>query len=281
MNYGLVMPDVNALWAEARREEDGTYSARSVSDEAERAYWKDVISHFSVHAPNRYSREILDCVLSIMRPRGVRTVTEIGPGWGNYTIDLAQRMDVVHAVDLSRDNLDYVTRDDAGMGLNNIVGHWSKWEDYEAPQKTDAVFGYNCFYRMPDLVGAMKKVNDSAEKLCVVGMTTGPEQDYYMALKKELGLGIRFDHQDYIHLVLALDALRVAPNLVMLPLTAHYDFDSDEALVRHAAERITDARYDAKSVLKVMAPFFRRDEAGYHFDHPFYASVIYWTPVRR
>lgn len=281
MNYGLRLPDVNALWAEARKEEDGNYSLRSVDDGAEQKYWKEVMQRFSGYSPDRYSQQILDRVLGIMAPAGIHTVTEIGPGWGNYTIDFAQRMDKVHCVDISQDTMDYVKRIGREFGLENIVDHHSKWEDYPIPaERTDAVFGYNCFYRMPDLVAAMRKVNDCAKKLCVVGMTTGPEQAYYRALEMELGLKIRFDHQDYIHLLLALDQLGIAPNVESIEMVMPYRFDGDADLLSHAAERIADAQYNKEAVLNVMRQYCSRTGESYSYQHHFHAIILYWQPKK-
>ena len=224
MTYGALLPDVNELWAAARLEENGALSLRSADDRAEEAYWRHVISGFSRHAPDRYSREILDAALAVMRPYAPRTLLEIGPGWGNYTLDFAERMDKVTCVDISGDVLDFIQDAGRRAGLENIRTVHEKWEAFQPEEKADVVFGFNCFYRMPDLKEALRKVNDAAKTLCVVGMTSGPEQPYYRDFAQEMGLNVRFDRQDYIHLQLALYQLGIDPNVRTVPLVYALSF---------------------------------------------------------
>lgn len=65
--------------------------------------------------PEPSALQVLDLRLRpLLRARGVETALEVGPGWGSYTLTLAELCREVACVDLSRDVLDFILR--AGGG---------------------------------------------------------------------------------------------------------------------------------------------------------------------
>ena len=279
MHYGVKLPDVDALWDRAIRQPDGRFSDRTADDAAETAFWKENMEKRGGYAPDAYSRPIAQKVCQIMRENDIKDVLEIGPGWGNYTLDLARTVDHVKCVDISQAVIDYILRICRENGRNNVCGTVCKWEDFTPASRSDAVFGYNCFYRMHPLTECLRKINESAKKLCVIGMTSGPEQSFYREFELELGLNIRYDRLDYIYLVNALYQLGIDVNCMIIDLEKEYVRENIADLLRAETGRIQDEIYPEEKVLEILKRHYRLEGDGrYHFIHHFKAALIYWHP---
>ena len=74
-------------------------------------------------------------------PAGWRPPWRWGPGWGSYTLTLAELCREVACVDLSRDVLDFVLRAGAERGRDNITAFHAKWEEFTPERRYDLVFG--------------------------------------------------------------------------------------------------------------------------------------------
>ena len=109
--------DFDALWAEHVRNSD---SERMKDDEKERAFWKSFIAQRRSHSPDPSSRFVLEKILPVIHGYEIETGVEMGPGWGNYTLDLAKECKALSCVDISRDILDYILKISAEQGLANI-----------------------------------------------------------------------------------------------------------------------------------------------------------------
>jgi SAM-dependent methyltransferase len=276
MQYGVKLEDFNQRWQEAIRQEDGSYSPRTESDAEERRFWADFIEQKTAYEPDPYSLPIAAFVTALLRENNIQSVLELGPGWGNYTIPIARACPQVSCVDISPDVLDYINRTLDKEGLPGADSYCVKWEDFDAPRRFDAVFAYNCFYRMRDIESCLRKLDLYGEKLHIIGMTSGPEQLFYREMEQELGLSIRYHRFDYIYLTNLLYGLGIDVNCKIIPLEKAYRYDTMEEVLRRETGRINDACYSEAKVRKILERHFRWERGAFQFIHAFKAAVLYW-----
>ena len=169
MRERVPMTDFARQWAEHVA---ASASPRMTDDQAERDFWHAFMTR-KTYAPEPSALQVLERLRPLLRARGVETALEVGPGWGSYTLTLAELCREVACVDLSRDVLDFVLRAGAERGRDNITAFHAKWEEFTPERRYDLVFGYNCFYRQADLADCFRRMDRAADKLCVAGMNTG------------------------------------------------------------------------------------------------------------
>lgn len=174
----IVSIDVEELWKESLKNTRGIYSPRILDDAVETAFWREFMKKKEHYIQDSWAKPIVRKLQKILKETGVESVLEIGPGWGNFTLGLLQGGFDVTCLDISWDVLRFLEqefREGKGLKLNTIC---SKWESYQVGKQYDAVFGYNCYYRMLNLKECIMKMNRSARKLCVMGMGTGERKGY-------------------------------------------------------------------------------------------------------
>lgn len=279
MYYGTRMPDFGDVWREMQMNSDGTENTRNIDDEAEQRFWRGYLKRQGRTGADEYSRPIMREVGSILGDRRYRSILEIGPGWGNYTFDLAERCDRLTCVDISPDvlrNIRSVGRE-WGYSIETVN---RKWEEYNGPS-AEVVFGFNCFYRMKSIEECLSKIDAKGTDLHIIGMTSGPEQEYYRDFETKLGLQVRYDRLDYILLVNVLYQLGIDCNVRIVPLEKEYEFSSMEQAVKSESNRIMDKRYDPKEVERILRRYLKPTEYGtYTYRHRFNAAIIYWRRAR-
>ncbi len=276
MHYGVHLEDYSTLWEQAIHQEDGSCSPRTESDEVEQNFWASFMGQKSGYTPDEYSKPIASFVTGLLRESGIKSVLEIGPGWGNYTLPIAGACPNLTCLDLSPDVLDYIRRIASENGYHAVKTICSKWETCILQEPFDAVFGYNCFYRMRDLKASLKKINNSAQKLCVVGMTSGPEQPFLVDFQKEQGLDIRFDRLDYIYFTNTLYNMGIDVNCQIIPLEKEYSYNSAEEMLKSETGRIQNPEFNQVAILEILSRYFKFSNGKYRFRHAFNGAVLYW-----
>ena len=183
--------DFAGLWREELKNQEGTYSLRMTDDAAERAFWHSFMEKKDVYKQDGWAARITPVLRELILPRCPETILEIGPGWGNFTAELAECCRQLSCLDISPDVLSFLKEKvPQKEGKPEIRPICSKWEDC-VPEKTyDVVFGYNCFYRMLDLKDCIRKMNAAAGKLCVMGMGTGERKIYLYFVNLLFQMGI-------------------------------------------------------------------------------------------
>ena len=126
MKERVPIPDFARRWAEHVA---ASTSPRMTDDRAEQDFWRTFIRK-KVYATEPSALQVLADLRPLLRAHGVETTLELGPGWGSYTITLAELCREVACVDISRDVLDFVLRAGAERGLTNLSAFHAKWEDF-------------------------------------------------------------------------------------------------------------------------------------------------------
>ncbi len=278
MYYGVKLPDFEKLWQEAMKQADGQYNDRTLSDEAEQAFWRGFMAKKEAAAQDQYAIKIAAVLEELLKEAQPQSILEIGPGWGNYTIALASLTRQMDCVDISQDVLDYITKKAVQNGIFHIKTHHSKWESFHPTQKYDVIFGFNCFYRMGEIGRCLEKINSMAEKMCIIGMTSGPEQPYHKRFEMELGVKLRYSQLDYIYLINLLYGMGIDVNCRIIPLKKVYQYDSMEEVIKNETGRILSNHYDVKQVQKILEQYYIPIKGKYSYIHHFKGAMLYWTP---
>ena len=122
MKERVPIPDFARRWAEHVA---ASTSLRMTDDRAEQDFWRTFIRK-KVYAPEPSALQVLAYLRPLLRAHRVETALELGPGWGSYTITLAELCREVACVDISRDVLDFVLRAGAERGLTNLSAFHAK-----------------------------------------------------------------------------------------------------------------------------------------------------------
>ncbi|MCI7814754.1 MAG: class I SAM-dependent methyltransferase [Lachnospiraceae bacterium] len=277
MHYGVELEDYGEKWRQAMKEWTGGYSKRTSDDEEERKFWHDFMKEKKTYRQDEYARPIAQEMEKLISQYHPDTILEIGPGWGNYTFMLAQLCKEMYCTDISGDVLAYIKRigEERGQTIHTIE---TKWENYEGSPR-DITVGFNCFYRMREIERCLKKINHCSKKLCVIGMTSGPEQAYYREMEQKLGLKIKYHRLDYIYLYNLLYQMGIDCNVKMIRLKKTYTFQTIEEAVERESRRILSEKYDREEVKKILISYLQKGEDGtYFFEHDFCAAMLYWEP---
>lgn len=273
---GTVFPSAGDVWRELQRNYSGQEPPRVSDDDVESRFWKHYIRERGDDGPDSYSRDVWAAVSDIMGERYWDSILEIGPGWGNYTFDLAERCRMLTCVDQSPDVLRHISRAARENGLR-IGTVESRWEDYTG-KGAELVFGFNCFYRMREIEDCLRKIDEKGADLHIVGMTSGPEQEFLRVYEEELGYSIRYTRLDYIVLVNVLYQLGIDCNVRVVDLERDYSFPSVPQAARKFERRVlSKGIYCEDDAVRILRRYLRKEPDGlYHYHHRFKGALIYW-----
>ncbi len=266
--------DYGEQWRQAMRLPNGTYSERAINDDGEKDFWRRYLAQKSINQPDDYSVKIADKVCELIQNVDAKSILEIGPGWGNYTLRLAAICQQYTCIDISKDVLKYVQRISSENNVQNIKTLYGKWEDCTPPQ-CDVVFAYNCFYRMIEIEHCLGKINKNADRLCIIGMNKSPEQPYFLDFEQELRLPVRYTRMDCRDLERVLYGLGICAEYTSISNEREYAYDTFEELLNHAVSCIA-APYDEKAVREILQRHYHYENGKYRCRQKFCSELLYW-----
>ena len=271
------------------------------NDDEEKKFWKRYIGR---HIENEgfnvekfeaniddYSGKIREKVLEILKDFKIETTLEIGPGWGNYTFDLAGLSREMTCLDLSEDNLEYIKTVADLKNVKNIKYSNKKVEEANI-DSYDLIFGYNCFYRMYDLDKVLEEIDKKSKKIAMIGMATGVEPKYNNLFEEKLNLPMDWRENDYIYLTMILYSKGVDVNQIVIKNKRKYTFDSIESILKHESVRIdyktlpldlfsknkTKEEEKLYSEIKdVLLQYYKYEDGKYVYEYEFNSMLLYWT----
>ena len=271
------------------------------NDDEEKKFWKRYVGR---HIENEgfnvekfeaniddYSGKIREKVLEILKDFKIETTLEIGPGWGNYTFDLAGLSREMTCLDLSSDNLEYIKTVADLKNVKNIKYINKKVEEANI-DSYDLIFGYNCFYRMYDLDKVLEEIDKKSKKIAMIGMATGVEPKYNNLFEEKLNLPMDWRENDYIYLTMILYSKGVDVNQIVIKNKRKYTFDSIESILKHESVRIdyktlpldlfsknkTKEEEKLYSEIKdVLLQYYKYEDGKYVYEYEFNSMLLYWT----
>ena len=277
MRERVPMTDFARQWAEHVA---ASASPRMTDDQAERDFWHAFMTR-KTYAPEPSALQVLERLRPLLRARGVETALEVGPGWGSYTLTLAELCREVACVDLSRDVLDFVLRAGAERGRDNITAFHAKREAFTPGRRYDLVFGYNCFYRQADLADCFRRMDRAADKLCVAGMNTGLAPAWLHELDAAGGR-VSWEWKDYIYFVGVLYQMGIDANVMVLPFEKELSYPDTDALVRGECARCAPGAVDGETARAILCRHFtQRPDGSWRANVKYRSGVVWWTPVHR
>lgn len=158
----------SAFWREAHRQA-GRGVSRQKDDGAEEAFWQEHAPGYDRRSPlAECATELIDDLRDLAES-GLHLL-EIGAGPGAFTRRLARGLSRITVVEPSAAMRAEFLKLWHGPETVEVVP--LKWED--APEmRADIVFGANAFYRIPDIVPAILKMNAAARRRVALVQTVG------------------------------------------------------------------------------------------------------------
>jgi protein-L-isoaspartate O-methyltransferase len=267
--------DYIELWNEAMIDHNGNIPKRLIDDQTEEAFWTSMLEGKKRHKPDPYAQIVQQELLPLLNSDD--HVLEIGPGWGNYTFAIANKVQKLTCIDSSKSIVQFLESQAIVKGLCNMELIYDKWESEKEREKYDVVFGFNCYYRMHDIGKALLKMNKSANRLVIAGMTTGPEKPHYMELH-QMGYRINLRRRDYIHILNVLYQLGIMANCKIVKLQSRKSYSTYEKLIRDNTTKILNEHYDGHEVETVINKYVTEQDGTYDYVYPFHAALMYWNP---
>lgn len=263
----------NQIWAEHIRQHS---SPRMTDDQAEQAFWREFIAKKRSYLPESSALRVLEWLLPLLRAFGVETALELGPGWGNYTIELARFCRRVDCVDISQDVLDFVLRIAKEQGCHNVRGIHKKWEDFSPRRSYDLVFGYNCFYRQADLADCFARMDRAAGKLCAAGMNTAEVPAWCRELETAGGV-LNWDWKNCGYFYEILRQMGLQPEVASFSFKKECVYLDTEALVNGECAHFVPGSLPAEAAQDVLCRHFTRASDGaWHGTLECRSSVVWW-----
>ncbi|MGG7164637.1 class I SAM-dependent methyltransferase [Clostridium ihumii] len=283
LNERYLPIDFNEYWGELLKQEDGTYSQRMKDDNVERDFWKNFINKKHGYNQDASAKIVMNEIRNILSNYSINTILEIGPGWGNYTLDLASICSNITCVDISNDILNFINKIAKENNKSNISTVFSKFEDFSEDKNYDFIFGYSCFYRMRNLKDVFKKMNTLSNKLCMVGMGMGIVTDYYKEMETSLNLELTHNKKDYIHFANILYQMGIDANIKIIPLEKKIIYDTWDDVIKNETTRLIDKETVLKkhydSINQVLKKYFKlNSDNKYEYTYKFRGSLVYWEP---
>lgn len=276
MKQRIPLPDFDALWAEQIRAHP---SERMTDDGAEQAFWQRFMAKKQGYAPDASSRLVLERLRPLLREKKIETALEFGPGWGNYTIDLARMCRHLTCVDISEDVLAFIRRIGKEQGCGPIRTIHEKWESCSLDEPFDLVFGYNCFYRQSSLRSCFARMDALAAKLCVAGMNTGLAPLWFHEMEAA-GAELRWEWKDYLYFVGVLYQMGIDANVMIVPFRKELVYPDLEAAIDGESTRIRGGTLAREQIGEILSRHFRRRPDGsLCAEVRFRGGVVWWEPA--
>ena len=269
------MTDYIELWKQAMTDHTGKIPNRLKDDAAEEAFWASKVAAKKQHKADPYAKIVQQEVLALLKQDD--HVLEIGPGWGNYTFDIAKEVRKLTCIDSSKSIISFLESQANEKGFENMELIHDKWESDNKKVKYDVVFGFNCYYRMSEIGQTLLKMNDSAARLAIVGMTTGPEKPHYMELKQR-GYSINLRRRDYIHILNVLYQLGILADCKIVKLKSKKIYSTYEEAIRDNTTKILDEHFSYDEVKTILNKYVVEKEGVFEYEYPFHAALMYWNP---
>lgn len=269
--------DFNQLWGSCVTQSE---APRMHDDQVERNFWQGFMARKSGYAPDASSRQVVErFLLPLLREYHIKTALEWGPGWGNYTIDLAKACRKLDCVDISPDVLAFIQRVSREQGCENVRTIQEKWEDFSPTQRYDLVFGYNCFYRQADLAACFGKMNAAAGKICVAGMNSGMAPAWIQELA-QAGAKVNWEWKDYIYFIGVLYQMGITANVTVLPFEKTLCYPDEEALFKGECARCAPDSIRRDTAMEILRRHFTQaDDGSWQARVSYHSGIVWWTPI--
>ncbi|MCE7792191.1 class I SAM-dependent methyltransferase [Salipaludibacillus sp. CUR1] len=275
MRQSSITADLNfeKRWQEGIKDWNGNIPKRMTDDHSEEAFWAEFLEKKTVGEIDPYSAPLREVILSLIKEKD--RVLEIGPGWGNYTFSLLNKVSELTVVDSSESVLQFISN---MAGDKSLQTAHVKWENFKSNDSFDVVIGINCFYRMFEIKKTILNMDRHSSRLCIAGMTTGPLAPHYYVLENQYGYKIKHPRRDYIHFLHLLYECGIYADCKLVPLMRTASYDSLKDAAQEESSKLLSQEVDPDHVIQSLKPYLKKTGQKYVYEQPFYGALITWKP---
>jgi len=159
--------DYKKIWLDEMGWNNHSENSRLCNDEVEEAFWEKLAPNYSLNNNLYVEIPIIGKTLLKLIDKN-SSVLEIGSGSGNFTIPMAEKASKVLGVEPSKAMIRAANERVKTVNLKNIEFINCKWEKYIQETMVDTTVSINSLYRIKDIELALKKMDLSAAKRCII-----------------------------------------------------------------------------------------------------------------
>jgi ubiquinone/menaquinone biosynthesis C-methylase UbiE len=271
LNYREI--DYEKIWQEHMEEKYGYARERTFNDNVEKDFWKVLAPQYDSRSTlYDYSREVSNFIEDLIVPN--KSIIEIGPGTGKFTLPLAKKCSNIVAVDFSSDMLEILKGKAKNLNINNIETVEGKWEDVKL-READYILSVNSLYRIWNIKDALIKMNNFARKKIIIVRTI--QKPFLNDLYIRLGFKDR-TCLDYIYISNILHSLNIYANTHYIDVESEIEFESLEEIYSKIRAEVGDV--EEQSVINdfIKTNFLKVGEK-YIFVHKTKVKIIFWNSI--
>lgn len=131
---------------------------------------------------------------------------------------------------------------------------------------------------MQDIEQALINMNNTARRLAIVGVTSGPEKPHLWDLHHELGYKVKFGRRDYIYLLNLLYEMGIDANCRIINLQRMNRYSSEEQLINQNLDVILNDEFDKQAAKDILFRYVKKENEEFVYPHHFKAALLYWKP---
>ncbi len=272
LNYKDI--DYEKIWQDYMECKKGYARERAFNDNVEREFWKGLSQRYD-DKPTLYdySKEVYSFIKNLIDTN--KSLIEIGPGTGKFTLPLSEQCSNITAIDFSGHMLKVLMNKAKVLGINNITPIDGKWEDVQV-SGADYILSVNSLYRIWDIKTALKKMNMVAkEKVIIVRTIQKPVfNDLYLKLDLEDKTCL-----DYIYLPNILHSLNICADVKFIDVQCEVEFDSKKSIYDNIKKEIGYIP-DKNIIDNYINENFKKSNEKYIFLHKTKVEIIYWRTTK-
>ena len=243
----------------------------------ELSFWTEFAGYYD----ELHCRSLSVGLADLLEPylKGCDSILEIGAGTGALTMELADKVSKVTALDASRPMLEQLERKIRRQGLTNIFPVCSPWEDAEVEQH-DLVLASGCTYGFYDIEKAVDKMCSSARKAAAfTGDLNRREPERLTEIRKKFQWEIR-DGRDQPYLYNVLYQMGLYPDvLVVRNLEQTVEFKSMSDAVQRLRIMLRLEKGKVSELAEELAPFTDADTGKIVLGESTFNGMLMFCPL--
>lgn len=211
-----------------------TKRARNFDDDVENALWNRLAPFYTEENNlNHDTPRIAEVILAYLSPTD--DVFEIGPGTGNFTVLMAERVASVWGVDFSYAMRDELIKRCSSLGRSQVHVDLGKWEEYTPQRVYDFIVSVNSLYRIRNIRAALEKMIHFSKKGLIIVRTI--QRSYFYKHYQKVGIPIK-ERGDVPLLIAFFEDMGITPKVTHVKYLRRRIFLSLEDIWQEIAQEV-------------------------------------------
>lgn len=154
----IVQVNFDRIWKEEMGWNDRSQNLRKFDDQVEAEFWVQLAPQYTEHYNlNHHTPKIAKKLEQILGHN--KSILEIGPGTGNFSVLMAVYSKEIYGVDFSDAMIHELRMRCEREHIPNVSVRQGKWEEFETERVFDFVVSVNSLYRIRDIWPCLQKIN--------------------------------------------------------------------------------------------------------------------------